>query len=61
MQYYREDAKGNEGQQLSQGLNIKTCNIKLHTTNCTLLKFINKMQSESTIHEGHFHAKKYQL
>ena len=35
IQYYRDDAKGSEGQRLPQSLNIKTRNYTLHTTNCT--------------------------
>ena len=35
IQYYRDDAKGSEGQRLPQSLNIKTRIYTLHTTNCT--------------------------
>ena len=35
IQYYRDDAKGSEGQRLPQSPNIKTRNYTLHTTNCT--------------------------
>ena len=33
--YYRDDAKGSEGQRLPKSLNIKISNDILHTTNCT--------------------------